>query len=137
MNKWAARGAKTRLHEQGEGGTVVQSGLFFRLARSAAFYKGTLMRTPVCDALKCEVPIFAFSHCRDVIVEVTKAGGFGVLGLATFPPERVEQELRWIDAHIGDKGYGVDVLIPGKYAQEAERTTGTVRGLIPEGHREF
>ena len=29
-----------------------------------------------------DVPIFAFSHCRDVVVEVSKAGGMGVLGMA-------------------------------------------------------
>ena len=35
------------------------------------------MKTPICERLGCEVPIFAFTHCRDVVVEVTKAGGFG------------------------------------------------------------
>ena len=28
-------------------------------------------------------PIFAFSHCRDVVAEVTRAGGFGVLGASS------------------------------------------------------
>ena len=28
-----------------------------------------------------DVPIFAFSHCRDVVVEVSRAGGMGVLGI--------------------------------------------------------
>ena len=47
------------------------------------------MQTPICKRLGCELPIFAFSHCRDVVVEVSKAGGFGVLGAATFSPESV------------------------------------------------
>ena len=38
------------------------------------------MRTQIARTLGCDVPIFAFSHCRDVVVKVTKAGGFGVLG---------------------------------------------------------
>ena len=38
------------------------------------------MRTRVCEMFGIDVPIFAFSHCRDVVVEVSKAGGFGVFG---------------------------------------------------------
>lgn len=95
------------------------------------------MRTPVCDLLKCEVPIFAFSHCRDVVVEVTKAGGFGVLGASTFPPQQLEVELRWIDEHVGGKAYGVDVLIPSKYDLEAEKSREPLETLIPETHKKF
>ena len=46
---------------------------------------------------------------------VSKAGGFGVLGAVGFTPEQLEIELDWIDEHIGDKPYGVDIVIPGKY----------------------
>jgi len=28
------------------------------------------MRTPICDDLGIEFPIFAFTHCRDVVVAV-------------------------------------------------------------------
>jgi len=42
------------------------------------------MHTPICDELNIEFPIFAFTHCRDVVVAVSKAGGFGVLGLVSF-----------------------------------------------------
>ncbi len=62
-------------------------------------------------------PIFAFSHCRDVVVEVSKAGGMGVLGAAGFDPEHLEEEMQWIDSRIGGKPYGVDVLIPNTYAK--------------------
>lgn len=95
------------------------------------------MRTGIAKALGCEVPIFAFSHCRDVVVEVTKAGGFGVLGASTFPPEHLEQELRWIDDHVGDRPYGVDVLIPSNYDREAESAAGDLERLIPAQHKQF
>ncbi len=95
------------------------------------------MRTQIAERLGCEVPIFAFSHCRDVVVEVTKAGGFGVLGAATFAPEQLETELRWIDAHVGDRPYGVDVIIPTRYDREAEAMSGDPASLIPEEHRAF
>lgn len=95
------------------------------------------MRTPLCEKLGCELPIFAFSHCRDVVVEVTKAGGFGVLGASTFSPEQLEAELRWIDQHVDGRPYGVDVIIPTKYDKEAESTTEDLENLIPEEHRAF
>ena len=34
----------------------------------------------VCETTGAEFPLFAFSHCRDVIAAVSKAGGMGVLG---------------------------------------------------------
>src|SRR5690554_219943 len=73
------------------------------------------MKTRVCRMLGIELPIFAFSHCRDVVAEVSKAGGFGVLGAIGFTPERLEEELAWIDAHVNGKPYGVDILIPNTY----------------------
>lgn len=95
------------------------------------------MRTPLCEKLGCELPIFAFSHCRDVVVEVTRAGGFGVLGASTFSPEQLEAELLWIDRHVDGKPYGVDVIIPTRYDEESERTTQDLENLIPEQHRAF
>lgn len=95
------------------------------------------MRTQIAERLGCEVPIFAFSHCRDVVVEVTRAGGFGVLGAGTFSPEQLETELGWIDGRVGDRPYGVDVIIPTRYDREAEAASGDPALLIPEAHRAF
>ena len=60
------------------------------------------MKTGICDKLIIDVPIFAFSHCRDVVVAVSKAGGIGVHGAGTYTPEKLREELDWIDAHIKD-----------------------------------
>ena len=95
------------------------------------------MQTDLCRQLGCELPIFAFSHCRDVVVEVTKAGGFGMLGAATFSPAQLEAELRWIDQHVDGRPYGVDVIIPTRYDKQAETTTEDLRRLIPQEHRDF
>ena len=38
------------------------------------------MSTPIAERLGIEFPLFAFSHCRDVVAAVSKAGGYGVLG---------------------------------------------------------
>ncbi len=73
------------------------------------------MKTKICEQLGIELPIFAFSHCRDVVAEVSKAGGFGCLGVTYTTPEQLEVELNWLDEHIDGKPYGIDVLLPGKY----------------------
>jgi NAD(P)H-dependent flavin oxidoreductase YrpB (nitropropane dioxygenase family) len=100
------------------------------------------MHTPVCDMLDIEFPIFAFTHCRDVVAAVSKAGGFGVLGAVGFSPEQLEIELNWIDEHVGDKPYGVDVVIPGKYEgqgteDDPEKLAEMLRELVPAGHLQF
>ncbi|MCG8592134.1 MAG: nitronate monooxygenase family protein [Proteobacteria bacterium] len=99
------------------------------------------MRTPLCDQLGIEFPIFAFTHCRDVVAAVSQAGGFGVLGAVGFTPEQLEIELKWIDEHVGDKPYGVDIVIPGKYEgmgeMDPEKLEQKLKELIPEQHRAF
>ena len=99
------------------------------------------MRTPICDELGIEFPIFAFTHCRDVVVAVSKAGGFGVLGAVGFTPEQLEIELNWIDEHIGDQPYGVDIVIPGKYegmgGGRPEKLAEMLREMVPQGHLDF
>ncbi len=95
------------------------------------------MRTSICDRLDIDLPVFAFSHCRDVVVEVTKAGGFGVLGAVTFSPEQLERELAWIDSHVGGRGYGVDVLIPVRYDRDSEADSSSVQDMIPQQQRAF
>ena len=78
------------------------------------------MRTPLCDLFGIDVPIFAFSHCRDVVAAVTNAGGLGVLGALAFSPEQLERELRWIDDNVDGKPYGVDTVMPMSYAGKDE-----------------
>jgi NAD(P)H-dependent flavin oxidoreductase YrpB (nitropropane dioxygenase family) len=100
------------------------------------------MRTPLCDELGIEFPIFAFTHCRDVVVAVSKAGGFGVLGAVGFTPEQLEIELTWIDEHIGDHSYGVDIVIPNKYEGMDADLSGDelaemLRKMVPQQHLDF
>ncbi|MCO6011704.1 nitronate monooxygenase family protein [Actinoallomurus purpureus] len=95
------------------------------------------MKTEVCDRFGIEFPLFAFSHCRDVVAAVTNAGGFGVLGAVAYSPDRLEEELRWIDDHVGGRPYGVDVLVPGKIAKEAEAGRDSLLSAVPPEHWEF
>ena len=73
--------------------------------------------------LGIEFPLLAFSHCRDVVAAVSRAGGFGVLGATAHSPESIEQELKWIDDHVDGKPYGLDVLIPETSRPRAKRTS--------------
>lgn len=95
------------------------------------------MHTPICDRLGCDVPIFAFSHCRDVVAAVTRVGGFGVLGGSTYSPEQFARELDWIDDHTGGRPYGIDVIVPTVYDHDAEASPEDLEGMIPAGHRAF
>jgi NAD(P)H-dependent flavin oxidoreductase YrpB (nitropropane dioxygenase family) len=96
------------------------------------------MRAEVCERFGIEFPLFAFSHCRDVIAAVTNAGGLGVLGAVAYTPERLDEELRWIDEHVGGRPYGVDVLVPGKIDKSAESgSADAVLGAIPDAHWAF
>ena len=100
------------------------------------------MHTPLCDQLGIEFPIFAFTHCRDVVVAVSKAGGFGVLGAVGFTPEQLEIELNWIDEHIGDHTYGVDIVIPNKYEGmdsnlSADELAKMLQDMVPQEHLDF
>ena len=101
------------------------------------------MRTDLCDLFGIDVPIFAFSHCRDVVAAVSNAGGLGVLGALAFSPEQLELELKWIDDNVDGKPYGVDTVMPMSYAGKdeglgkADTQTGDVdasafQNMIPE-----
>ena len=92
------------------------------------------MHTAICDLLDIEYPIFAFSHCRDVVVEISRAGGFGVLGAAAIDPDDLEAELRWIDERLKGRPYGIDLVLPVKYEGDDE---AEMRALIPPEHIAF
>ena len=97
------------------------------------------MRTQLCRDLELQFPIFAFSHCRDVVAAVSKAGGMGVLGALAFTPEQLEQELKWIDANVDGKPYGVDIVIPAKYIgrDQQEGSPPNLEDMISTNHRDF
>src|SRR5487761_814127 len=89
--------------------------------------------------LGIDFPLVAFSHCRNVVAEVSKAGGFGVLGATAFTPKSLELELKWIDENVGGRPYGIDVLIPENIATMNEKnpTAASVAERIPQRHRDL
>lgn len=103
------------------------------------------MKNRMCEMFGLEFPIFAFSHCRDVVAAVTNAGGMGVLGALYFTPEELEIELAWLDEHCDGKPYGVDVVMPmSSAAKQLEANDidpanleGELDRMIPKEHRDF
>src|ERR1700721_46516 len=99
--------------------------------------RGTSMKNALCSITGAEFPLFAFSHCRDVVAAVSRAGGFGVLGGSGFTPESLEQELKWIDAHVDGKPYGIDILIPEHQAVKPGTSVAAIAAMVPAEHRSF
>lgn len=96
------------------------------------------MKTALCDQFGIDFPLFAFSHCRDVVAAVTNAGGFGVLGGVAFRPDQLERELCWIDEQVKGKPYGVDIIVPAKYEGKGENLSrGQLADRIPDEFRAF
>jgi NAD(P)H-dependent flavin oxidoreductase YrpB (nitropropane dioxygenase family) len=96
------------------------------------------MKTPICDMFGIDIPLLAFSHCRDVVAAVTNAGGFGVLGASSHSPEQLEQELAWIDAEVGGKPYGADIIVPEKSVGKGQRLRAEqFVEMVPAEHRDF
>ena len=101
------------------------------------------MNRELTDMFGIEYPIFAFSHCRDVVAAVTNAGGMGVLGALAFSPEQLELELKWIDEHVDGRPYGVDVVMPVKTVDRDAGLSDTsdigaqLREMIPQTHWDY
>lgn len=91
-----------------------------------------------CASYGIDFPLFAFSHCRDVVAAVSNAGGFGVLGGAAYSPEQLDRELTWIDQHVNGKPYGIDIIVPAKFEGKGEALSGAdLASRIPDSYREF
>src|SRR5438552_14690616 len=97
------------------------------------------MRTPATDLVGIDFPIFGFSHCRDVVAAVTNAGGCGVLGAVAHSPEQLDIDLRWIEQEVKGKPFGVDLLVPERFAgaDEGGLDRSELGKLLPEEHREW
>jgi hypothetical protein len=97
------------------------------------------VKTAITEMFGIDVPIVAFTHCRDVVAAVCKAGGMGVLGAVAHTDEQLEIDLAWIEAEVGNRPYGVDMIVPAKYAgsDQGGVSMGDIRALIPAEHIAF
>lgn len=97
-----------------------------------------MLATPLARDLGLTVPLFAFTRSKEVVVEVSRAGGLGVLGAIAHTPEQLDADLAWIDAHIGGRPYGIDTVMPESYAGKGEDwDEEKLRALISPAHHQF
>jgi enoyl-[acyl-carrier protein] reductase II len=71
------------------------------------------LRTPICEQFGIEHPVFLAGMGEVAFAElaaaVSEAGGYGVLGMAASPPERIRREMRAVRART-TRPFGVDML---------------------------
>ena len=99
-------------------------------------------RTPLCEELGLEVPIFAFSKAPAVVAAVSRAGGMGVLGAVAYTVDQLREALDFIDANVDGRPYGVDVVMPAKYVDggaghDKPLDPAKLEALISPRHRAF
>jgi NAD(P)H-dependent flavin oxidoreductase YrpB (nitropropane dioxygenase family) len=95
------------------------------------------VRTAATELVDIDIPIFGFSHCRDVVAAVSNAGGCGVLGAVAHTPEQLDIDLTWIEQEVKGKPFGVDLLVPEKFtgSESGGLERAQLRELLPEEHR--
>lgn len=96
------------------------------------------MSASLTETFDIEFPLFAFSHCRDVVAAASRNGGFGVLGAVELTPEELRVELDWITAHTNGRPFGLDLIVPNKVEGRGEHISDEAMiARIPDEHREF
>ena len=101
-----------------------------------------MIKTRLTELFGIDAPIFAFTHCREVVAAVSRAGGMGIYGASTFSPERVDADLAWIARNVEGKPFGVDLMMPQKSdgkgtTDDAHELQATLEQGIPAAHRAF
>jgi NAD(P)H-dependent flavin oxidoreductase YrpB (nitropropane dioxygenase family) len=99
------------------------------------------MRTALSDEFGLDLSLFAFSYMPDVVIEVCKAGGMGVLGAVRFTPDELSEAIEYVEKGIGGRPYGVDIVMPAKTEAVAGMAMGELHEMlekmIPQEHRDF
>ena len=91
--------------------------------------------TPLCDDLEIEFPIFGFAHDIQVVAAITNSGGYGVYGATRRFPNEIEEELAQIKRLVGNKPFGVDLVLPPGMPSHNSREA--IEEEIPSKHKEF
>ena len=93
------------------------------------------LKTPLCDLLGIDLPLFGFAHSTEVVAAVSGRGAVGIFGGTRNTPEEITSELAAIRSQVGAKPTGIDLVLPKGMPQTANRDA--IEAEIPQGHREF
>jgi NAD(P)H-dependent flavin oxidoreductase YrpB (nitropropane dioxygenase family) len=92
-------------------------------------------RTPLCDRLGLAHPIFGFSHSIEVTAALAREGCYPIYGAAWDMPDAITQKLRHIRDLVGDRPFGVNLLLPTSVGTETDRAA--VEAGLPAEHKAF
>lgn len=95
----------------------------------------TSFRTPICDRLGMERPIFGFSHSPEVVEAIALKGGYPVFGVARESPDRIAREIAGIRERLGVRPFAVDIMFPKLAGQEP--TLESARAKVSQRHHDF
>jgi len=91
--------------------------------------------TPICEKLDIRYPIFGFAHDVKTVAAITNAGGFGVYGATRRFPHEITAELAQIRSLVGDRPFGVDLVLPPGMPEHNSRAA--IEAEIPDAHKTF
>ncbi len=96
---------------------------------------GTSLGTPLSRRLGADHPIFGFCHGAQVVAAVSNAGGVGVLGATRHTPEEIREQLRWIRTQVGNRPFGVNLVLPDGMPEHDDRAA--IESQLPQAHQAF
>lgn len=91
--------------------------------------------TPICDRLDIRYPIFGFAHDIATVAAISNVGGYGVYGATRRFPHEITEELAKIRELVGDRPFGVDLVLPPGMPEHNSREA--IEAEIPAEHKEF
>ena len=92
-------------------------------------------RTPLCDRLGIEIPIFSFSHSLEVTAAVSRAGGYGVFGATHDEPDAILEHAKKLKEMCEGRPFGLDILLPTVNVEKDDHAAAMAE--IPDGHKAF
>ena len=95
------------------------------------------LRTPLCDLLGIEYPIILAGMSNgggqdtaatppELVAAVSNAGGLGVLGYGFHNPQEFDEGIRKVRS-LTDRPFGVDFMVPAKFAEVGGKTNNELR----------
>ena len=92
-------------------------------------------RTPLCERLGIDVPIFSFAHSLEVTAAVSRDGGYGVYGATHDLPAQIIENARLLKEMCEGRPFGLDILLPTVTVDRDDRAAAAAE--IPPEHTRF
>jgi NAD(P)H-dependent flavin oxidoreductase YrpB (nitropropane dioxygenase family) len=93
------------------------------------------LRTPLTERFGVEHPVFGFAHDIATVAAICRAGGLGVYGATRRFPHEISDELAEIRGLVGDRPFGVDLVLPPGMPEHNSREA--IEAHLPDEHRQF